>query len=134
LLHDLVYADAPLRSQPGEDHRLVRAGAERLPDGEQKHRTEQRYQLSRQPEHDEAGDVGNKREDHRLAAAVHVGHRPGRDLERDHRQLAEGDQQADVEKAETFLQERQDEKRLEIPLVLEKPVEAETCEHEGALL
>ena len=112
-----------------EDHRLVRARAERFAEGEEDHRHREERVRCREEEHHERYDVRAEGDDHGAAAPHRVGEDPRR-----HLHDVDGDElnrieRAYLQKRKSFLEKKEHEEGLEELEVLEKAVEAEFVEH-----
>ena len=128
-IYEGAFACPPLQPQPGEDHRLVRAGPESLPDGKKKHGRKEYGQVPGECKNEEAGDVGAERDDHGAPPSPQVGDGARGDLEDVDGDFAECDEQTNLEEAETFFEKDEDQEGFEVALVLQQAVQTEAEEH-----
>ncbi len=67
-------------------------------------------------------DIGDKSQDHAAAAAKQIGNGAARDFDKVNEKLPEGDKKTDLGKGKSLLQEKQDNERFKIPLILKETI------------
>ncbi len=98
------------------------AGAECFTDGEEEHGYEEMPVILAKTEYGKGNDIGDKGQNHAAAAAKQIGNGAARDFYKVDEKLPEGDKKTDLGKGKSLLEEKQDNERFKIPLILKETI------------